>query len=84
MDQRELGELAERAAALAERGVTGGGELGALIHGAARRHGLAPWAVTSMIAREWDRLGIRRLPVQVATMDVPRGTLSARAASRAQ
>ena len=84
MDQRELGELAERAAELAERGVSAGGELRALIHGAARRHGLASWAVTSMIAREWDRLGIRRVPLQVATMDVPRGTSSARAVNRAR
>lgn len=78
MDPRALGELAERAAELAERGMSAGGELRALIHEAARKHGYQPWAMTSMIAREWDRLGIRRLPLQVATMDVPRGTAAIR------
>lgn len=63
MDQRALGELAERAAELAERGgLQAAAELGLLIQEAARKHGYAPFAVTSMIAKEWDRLGIRRVP----------------------
>lgn len=66
MDQLALGKLAERAAEIAERGMPSGDELSRLIHDAAKRHGYAPWAMTSLIAAEWDRLGIRR---------VPRGTL---------
>lgn len=62
MDQRALGELAERAAEIAERGMPAGDELAKLIADAAKRHGYAAWAMTSMIAAEWDRLGIRRVP----------------------
>lgn len=63
MDQRALGELAERAAELAEcGGLEAAGELTRLVNAAAERHRYAPWAVASMIAAEWDRLGIRRVP----------------------
>ena len=66
MDQRALGELAERAAELAERGgMEAAAELSRLVDEAAKRHHYAPWAVTSMISAEWDRLGIRRVPGQV-------------------
>jgi hypothetical protein len=62
VDQRALGELAERAAEIAERGgMEATAELGRLVKQAARQHHYAPWAVTSMIAGEWDRLGIRRI-----------------------
>lgn len=70
MDQRALGRLAEEAAGIAERSdlaqLERGAMIGRLIQRAARQHGYAPWAMTSMVAGEWDRLGIRR---------VPRGTL---------
>ena len=67
MDQRALGQLAERAAELAEKGgMEATAELSRLVEAAAKRHGYAPWAVTSMIAAEWDRLGIRRTPRGVA------------------
>ena len=66
MDQRALGHLAEQAAEIAERGdlaqLERGARIGHLIHAAARRHGYAPWAMTSLVAAEWDRLGIRRVP----------------------
>ena len=63
MDQRALGKLAERAAELADKGgLEAAGELTRLIEEAAKQHHYAPWAVTSMIAAEWDRLGIRRVP----------------------
>jgi len=74
MDQRALGHLAERAAELAEGGMHRGDELSRLISAAARQHGYAPWAMVSMIAGEWDRLGIRRVPLRVTLADVPRGT----------
>ena len=63
MDQRVLGELAEEAARLADAGNTAG--LSRLVQVAAKRHSYAPWAMTAMIAREWDRLGIRRVPMDV-------------------
>ena len=63
MDQRVLGELAEEAARLADTGNLAG--LSRLVQVAAKRHRLAPWAMTAMIAREWDRLGIRRVPMDV-------------------
>lgn len=70
MDQRALGELAERAAEIAERSdvtqIERAGLLKTLVHDAAREHRCAPWTITSMIAAEWDRLGIRRVPGQVA------------------
>jgi hypothetical protein len=67
VDQRALGELAERAAELAEKGgMQAAGELSRLVADAAKRHGYAPWAITSMISAEWDRLGIRRVPLQVS------------------
>ena len=63
MDQRALGELAERAAELADKGgMEAAAELSRLVEQAAKRHHYAPWAITSMIAAEWDRLGIRRIP----------------------
>lgn len=63
MDQVALGELAEQAAALAdEGGPAAAGKLTKLIEREARAHHLAPWTLTSLIAREWDRLGIRRVP----------------------
>lgn len=73
MDQRALGHLAERAAELAERGMESGPALSRLVHDAARRHGYAPWAMTQLIIGEWDRLGIKRVPLEVGTV-VPRGT----------
>lgn len=67
MDQRALSQLAERAAELAEQGgMQAAGELSRLVEEAAKRHGYAPWAITSMISAEWDRLGIRRVPRGVA------------------
>jgi len=65
VDQRALGYLAEEAAELAERGMAAGDKLSALIARAAKTHGYAPWAMASMIAGEWDRQGIRRVPLQV-------------------
>jgi hypothetical protein len=66
VDQRALGELAERAAAIAERAELAqwerGAQLSRLIAAAAREHGYAPWAMTSMVAGEWARLGIRTVP----------------------
>jgi hypothetical protein len=63
VDQRALGELAERAAELAAQGgPAAAGELTRLVDRAAQRYHLAPWTVTSMIAGEWDRLGIKRTP----------------------
>lgn len=63
MDQRALGKLAERAAELADQGgMEAAAELSRMIEQAAKEHHYAPWAITSMIAAEWDRLGIRRVP----------------------
>ena len=63
MDQRALGELAEHAAELAERGgMEATAELSQLVEEVAKQYHYAPWAITSMIAAEWDRLGIRRVP----------------------
>lgn len=77
MDQRALGELAERAAAAAEKGgMVATAELGRLVREAAWKYGYAPWAVTSLIAAEWDRLGIRRVPGTLQLGGVPRGTLT--------
>jgi len=73
VDQRALGELAERAAELAERGMEAGPELSRLVQAAARQHGYAPWAMTQMIVAEWDRLGIKRVPLEVGNV-VPRCT----------
>lgn len=74
MDQRALGELAEKAAALAER--QDAAALSALVTRAADRHHLANWTVVSLIAQEWDRLGIRRTPKALELARVPRGTLN--------
>jgi hypothetical protein len=75
VDQRALGELAERAAEIAERGMGAGDELTRLVHQAAREHRYAPWVIVSMIGQEWDRLGIRRVPAATALAEVPRGTV---------
>jgi len=67
VDQRALGELAERAAGICETGgPAAAAAMSRLVGDAAQAHGYAKWAMASMIAAEWDRLGIRR---------VPRGTL---------
>jgi len=60
VDQRALGELAERAAELSELGDPA--QLSALIGRAAREHRYSKGAVVRLIAGEWDRLGIRRVP----------------------
>jgi hypothetical protein len=73
VDQRALGELAERAAALAEQGgPTAAAGLSQLVQRAAVQYGYAPWAMTSLIAAEWDRLGIRRVP-RGTTLELLRG-----------
>lgn len=76
MDPVALGKLAERAAALADEGGPGAAAaLSRLVAEAARSHRLAPAQITALIASEWDRLGIRRVPGAVALpRGVPRGT----------
>jgi hypothetical protein len=60
-----LGQLAEELAGLIEAG-----DRGALVNqrirDEAREHHLNPWILTDLVAREWDRLGIIRVPLSHA------------------
>lgn len=67
MDQRVLGELATRAAELAER--QDSEALDELVRVAGSAYGYAPWAVTNLIAGEWERQ--RAIPARIL---LPRGT----------
>jgi hypothetical protein len=66
VEQRALGRLAEELAGLAAMGgLESAAAMGARIRVEAERHHLPPWTLTNMIAREWDRQGIVRVPIGV-------------------
>lgn len=67
MDQRALGELAERAARLASENDAEG--LDALVAAAALEHRYSPGAIVNLIGGEWTRTGVTPEPILV-----PRGT----------
>lgn len=60
--ERWVSELAEELAGKLEEGLDPG-SLSLRIRQACAEHNLPdPWVVANMVAREWDRLGIRRVP----------------------
>jgi hypothetical protein len=56
-----VSELAEELALACERGLDPG-SLSLRIREVAAERKLAPWPLTNLIVREWDRLGFRRVP----------------------
>lgn len=55
-----IGELAEEAAAVAQRGDAA--RMSEWLRRACDRHGVNQRTLTDLIAAEWDRLGIARVP----------------------
>lgn len=70
MDQRVLGELADRAARLAATGDAAA--LDDLVARTAREHRYSQGAIVNLISGEWARTGVTPGPVLV-----PRGTVRA-------
>lgn len=56
-----LGQLAEELAGIIEAGDRGG-IVSQRIRDVARERHVNPWTLTDLVAREWDRLGIVRVP----------------------
>ncbi len=57
-----VSELAEELASLCEMGIDPG-TLSGIVRERAKAMGWDPWPLTNMVVREWDRLGIRRVPL---------------------
>jgi hypothetical protein len=61
--ERWVSELAEELAGKLEEGLDPG-SLSLRIRAAAAEHKISDlWLVANLVAREWDRLGIRRIPM---------------------
>lgn len=56
-----LGQLAEELAGLIEAGDRGAAT-SRRIRDVAKERGLDPWILTDLVAREWDHLGMARVP----------------------
>ncbi len=59
-----VSELAEELAGLIEEGKDPGTLSVRIREVASTRQIAEPWVLANMVAREWDRLGIRRVPVR--------------------
>lgn len=58
-----ISQLAEELASLCQAGADPG-TVSQRIREEARAHSWEPWPLANMVAREWDRLGIARVPAR--------------------